>query len=147
MYYTGGSLNPARSFGPAVVTGEFAGYHWIYWAGPLLGALLATGFYVLIKALEYETVNPGQDEPGADDLARAASKVSSQPLTTLDSGGGRRSDVAAAEAGRGHPPAGDPALSPTASYDRERDRRRSSVVDGAPETFSAGPELEAGARD
>ena len=33
----------------------------IYWIGPLLGSLLASGFYKLIKALEYETANPGQD--------------------------------------------------------------------------------------
>ena len=30
VYYTGGSLNPARSFGPDVVLGSFPGYHWIY---------------------------------------------------------------------------------------------------------------------
>lgn len=29
-YWTGGSLNPARSFGPDVVRGRFEGYHWIY---------------------------------------------------------------------------------------------------------------------
>lgn len=29
--YTGGSLNPARSFGPSVMTGEFPGYHYVYW--------------------------------------------------------------------------------------------------------------------
>lgn len=29
--------------------------------GPLLGALIAVGFYRLIKVLEYETANPGQD--------------------------------------------------------------------------------------
>ena len=63
VYYTGGSLNPARSFGPCVVLGEFYHYHWIYWLGPILGALLASAFYMLIKALEYETVNPGQDGP------------------------------------------------------------------------------------
>lgn len=30
-YFTGSSLNPARSFGPAVVVHQFASYHWIYW--------------------------------------------------------------------------------------------------------------------
>lgn len=39
----------------------FPGYHWIYWVGPMLGSLVAVGFYRLIKALEYETANPGQD--------------------------------------------------------------------------------------
>ncbi|KAF3928061.1 Aquaporin-4 [Arthrobotrys entomopaga] len=61
VYYTGGSLNPARSFGPAVVLHSFDGYHWIYWIGPFLGSALATGFYKFIKILEYETANPSQD--------------------------------------------------------------------------------------
>ncbi|KAK7935374.1 aquaporin [Apiospora marii] len=61
VYYTGGSLNPARSFGPCVVLASFSNYHWIYWVGPILGSLLASGFYLLVKALEYETVNPDQD--------------------------------------------------------------------------------------
>ncbi|KAI2631903.1 aquaporin-like protein [Hypoxylon sp. NC1633] len=62
VYYTGGGVNPARAFGPSVVTGSFHSYHWIYWLGPVLGSLLASGFYVFIKALEYETVNPEQDD-------------------------------------------------------------------------------------
>jgi aquaporin rerated protein, other eukaryote len=61
VYYTGGSLNPARSFGPDVVNGKFNGYHWIYWLGPAMGSVIAVIFYRLIKALEYETANPGQD--------------------------------------------------------------------------------------
>jgi aquaporin related protein len=69
VYYTGGSLNPARSFGPCVVLGTFHSYHWIYWVGPLLGALLASGFYLFIKALEYETVNPEQDGEGEKGVA------------------------------------------------------------------------------
>lgn len=61
VFYTGGSLNPARSFGPCVVTRTFPYYHYIYWAGPLMGTLLAWGMYKIVKSVEYETVNPGQD--------------------------------------------------------------------------------------
>ena len=57
-------MNPARSFGPAVVTGSWPGYHWIYWLGPLLGAVMAAGFYILMKSLGYETANPGADDDG-----------------------------------------------------------------------------------
>lgn len=61
VYFTGGSLNPARTFGPCVVLHLFPGYHWIYWVGPALGSVIAAGFYHLINILEYETANPGQD--------------------------------------------------------------------------------------
>jgi aquaporin related protein len=61
VFYTGGSLNPTRSFGPCVVTKTFPKYHYIYWFGPLMGTLLAFGMYKIVKSVEYETVNPGQD--------------------------------------------------------------------------------------
>ena len=37
---SGTSTNPARSLGPAVVSGQWHGW-WIYWLGPLIGTLLA----------------------------------------------------------------------------------------------------------
>lgn len=60
-YYTGGSLNPARSLGPDVINRSFPGYHWIYWVGPLLGSLLASGFYGFLSLFDWQSVNPGQD--------------------------------------------------------------------------------------
>jgi aquaporin Z len=39
---TGASLNPARSLGPALVAGVWS-QHWVFWLGPIAGAVLAAG--------------------------------------------------------------------------------------------------------
>ncbi|GAA5975952.1 hypothetical protein JCM10908_005337 [Rhodotorula pacifica] len=62
VYYTGGSLNPARTLGPDVVLHTFDGYCYIYYIGPILGSTVAALFYRLIKYLEYETVQANEDE-------------------------------------------------------------------------------------
>jgi len=41
---TGGSMNPARSLGPAVASGVFEGQV-VYWTGPILGAIVAAVLY------------------------------------------------------------------------------------------------------
>jgi aquaporin rerated protein, other eukaryote len=46
-----------------VTKGGFPGYHWVYWIGPILGALLAAGFYKFVKAMEFDQISPNIDEP------------------------------------------------------------------------------------
>lgn len=80
IYFTGGSLNFARSLGPAAVNHHFPGYFWIYFVGPLLGSLLASGFYWLLNSLHYETCNPGQDYSEMEE-GRHVKHESQSPVT------------------------------------------------------------------
>jgi aquaporin Z len=52
---SGTSTNPARSLGPAVISGTWQAW-WVYWLGPLLGTLIAVAFYKLswLRELEIE---------------------------------------------------------------------------------------------
>ena len=61
----GAGFNPARSFGPAIVSGEFADF-WIYVIGPAIGALLAAFAYVflVLNPQEREAQAPIKTLPG-----------------------------------------------------------------------------------
>ncbi|KAH7313449.1 aquaporin-like protein [Stachybotrys elegans] len=81
--YTGTGINPARSFGPAVIVG-FTGYQWIYWLGPCMGAVLSFSVYKLLKTMEYESVNPGQDAEDEEKALQAVTALTSQSFATSD---------------------------------------------------------------
>jgi aquaporin Z len=56
---SGTSMNPARSFGPALVSGDFKSY-WVYVAGPVGGAVIAVAIASVLRGR------------GGDAIARAA---------------------------------------------------------------------------
>jgi MIP family channel proteins len=59
---TGGSMNPARSFGPALFTGGPAlANYWLYLVGPMVGACLAALLYEAIR-LEPEFAKSAPDD-------------------------------------------------------------------------------------
>eukprot|EP00249_Psilotum_nudum_P006789 c20060_g1_i1 orf=760-1608(-) len=56
---TGTGINPARSFGAAVIYGHKKSWddHWIFWVGPFIGAALATAYYqYILRAGAYKAL-------------------------------------------------------------------------------------------
>jgi MIP family channel proteins len=52
---TGGSFNPARSLGPAVMAQVWTA-HWLYWAAPVLGMVAAMHLYEALRGADATTV-------------------------------------------------------------------------------------------
>jgi len=73
---SGASMNPARSFGPALVSGDFSSY-WVYVLGPLAGALLAVACARLLRGAGGDPTSrlAGSGRLGAPALSRAATSA------------------------------------------------------------------------
>ena len=70
---TGAAMNPARAFGPELIS-NFWGNAWVYWVGPIIGALIAALAYELLylrptREAPVGTAESGVAEPRPGDTA------------------------------------------------------------------------------
>jgi len=145
----GASINPARSFGPAIVVGGLAlSQLWLFLVAPLVGGILAAGVFVLFGRA-YETgvarAEPATTMAAAEEgvPAVAGGRVTTTPEmppgTQRVVSGGTTTEGGASQAGQGpaagQPPPTAPGRSASATPPEDNRLKQSARASGGGETI------------
>jgi len=97
---TGGSFNPARSLGPAILSGQWTA-HWLYWLAPIAGMVGVMRLYEFLRPAE---------NAGTNGVAIDASRLSVEVLASRSIATGHDSPPRSATVPPGESPVSAPTL-------------------------------------
>jgi aquaporin Z len=82
---SGTSTNPARSLGPAVVSGDWRAW-WVYWVGPLVGMLVGVALFrfTWLRRIEIEVAKLYHFEHDPHGIFHRVVQLNSQPVLRPD---------------------------------------------------------------